>query len=278
MTLTPANPRPVDGHRPIPTALRPELAWATDLRLTGAQRHLLHAVNDWLRRTDGGNAPIAAAAERAFQLLGDEKAFDHQPPRGGATLWAPGRLTLELLRCRRNPTPLVWEPVNTIPNSPQPVVGVENHATFRTLLTALRERPDPRWAAVIWTQGRNTAPLKSLTELPFTVIQLDYLGDLDLPGLTIAAAACAAAERSDIPAGPALHLWELLLDQPSRPDRPVRLSEARKATAWLPPATRPRACEVLCAGRAIPQEALRLEILRNELNSHLDSPAAPGHP
>jgi hypothetical protein len=61
--------------------------WAATLRLSPAQRKLLLAVNDWLRSTNGGNVPIAAAAERAYELIRNEKAFDSIPPRGGAQLW-----------------------------------------------------------------------------------------------------------------------------------------------------------------------------------------------
>jgi hypothetical protein len=143
-------------------------------------------VNDWLRRTNGGNVPIAAAAERAYELIRDEKAFDSTPPRGGAQLWGPGRLTFQLLRCERIPTPLTWESVTpTVPGS-APIVCVENHATFRTLLRFLRAHPHPPWTAVAWVQGRNTAPLESLPSLPFPVTRLDYLGDLDAAGLAIA--------------------------------------------------------------------------------------------
>src|SRR5690242_11303679 len=69
---------------------------------------------------------------------------------------------------------------------PGPIVCVENHATFRTMLRFLRDRPRPRWAAVAWVQGRNTAPLESLPSLPFPVSRLDYLGDFDAAGLEIA--------------------------------------------------------------------------------------------
>jgi hypothetical protein len=68
-------------------------------------------VSDWLRRTDGGNVPVVVAAERAYELVSDEKAFDSSPPRRGAQPWGPGRLAFELLRCERIPAPLTWEPV-----------------------------------------------------------------------------------------------------------------------------------------------------------------------
>jgi phosphohistidine swiveling domain-containing protein len=48
--------------------------------LSASQRELLLAVNAWLRRTNGGEVPVVAAAERAYELISDEKAFDSTPP------------------------------------------------------------------------------------------------------------------------------------------------------------------------------------------------------
>lgn len=256
---------PVDRQLTVDVPLRSELAsWAATLRLSSSQRSLLLAVNDWLKRTNGGDVPIVAAAERAYELTNDEKAFD-STPRGGATLWGPGRLTFDLLRCERVPTPLTWEPVASHVGSAGPVVCVENHATFRTLLRLLRESNQPPWTAVAWVQGRNTAPLESLTRLPFPVTRLDYLGDLDPAGLEIAATACATARSVDVPAGPATLLWEQLVEKPPR--KGVRIDEARahQLANWLPATVRRRAITLLTNGQAIPQEALRYDVLAETL-------------
>lgn len=146
----------------------------------------------------------------------------------------PGRLTFDLLRCHRTPTPLTWEPTTAVVGTPGPIVCVENHATFRTLLRVLRTDNHPQWAAVAWVQGRNTAPLEALRTLPFTVTRFDYLGDLDPAGLAIAATACAVAERVGTPAQPAERLWELLVRQPHRPGPTVAEAEARRLVEWLP--------------------------------------------
>lgn len=242
--------------------LRHELAgWATALELSGTQRTVLLAANEWLRRTNGGQAPVVAVAERAYDLLRNEKAFDSTPPLGGETLWRPGRLTFDLLRCVRIPTPLTWEPAMASVGSPGAMVCVENHATFRSLLRVLRARTAPLWVAVAWIQGRNTAPLESLPGLPFQVTRLDYLGDLDAPGLEIAATACAIVRRLGIPAGPAAALWTLLAEQPSRPGATVVAGRAGTLTAWLPAEARERAFSLLTDGRAVPQEALRFDLL-----------------
>ena len=149
---------------------------------------------------------------------------------------------------------------------------VENHATFRTMLRYRRNQSRPQWAAVAWVQGRNTAPIESLPDLPFPVTRLDYLGDLDAAGLAIAATACATAETAGVPAGPAAPLWRLLINQSPRPDREVREADARKLTTWLPEQIRERAVDLLRSGKAIPQEALRCDVLHpwttNEVQLH----------
>lgn len=265
--MFPAAEQSSDKLRPVSVPLRSELAcWAGTLPLSHSQRELLLAVNDWLKRTDGGNVPVVAVAERAYDLLRDEKAFDSSPPRGGTTLWRPDRLTFELLRCQRIATPLTWEPVIQALTSAGPIVCVENHATFRTLLRVLRDQKSPPWTAVSWVQGRNTAPLESLLDLPFRVTRLDYLGDLDAAGLEIASTACATAEATGVPAGPAAQLWELLVARPSRQGRRVDDAQARQLVAWLPETVQARAMTLLTEGQAIPQEALRYDVLAPALD------------
>lgn len=251
-----------DRRQRIDVPLRPELAgWATSLELLTSQRTLLLAVNDWLRRTDGGQVPVVAAAERAYELLRNEKAFDSTPPQGGEALWGPGRLSFDLLRCTRVPTPLTWEPATLAVGKPGAIVCVENHATFRSLLRVLRARSVPRWSAVAWVQGRNTAPLESMVTLPFQVTRVDYLGDLDAPGLQIAVTACAIVNRIGIPAGPAEALWALLVEQPPRSGDAVSPQRAHDLTDWLPEGVRERAVALLTEGKAVPQEALRFDLL-----------------
>lgn len=255
-----------DKLKPVDVPLRGELApWAATLPLSASQRDLIIAVNNWLRLTDGGNVPIAAAAERAYELVENEKAFDSSPPIGGATLWRPDRLTFDLLRCERVATPLTWEPTLPVLGEPGPVVCVENHATFRTMLRVLREQHSPSWVAVAWVQGRNTAPLASLVNLPFPVTRLDYLGDLDPAGLEIAVSACATATTAGVPSGPAVHLWQKLVTCPPREGPKVDHEQARRLADWLPETVRERVVTLLVDGKAIPQEALRYEVLTSVL-------------
>jgi hypothetical protein len=92
---------------------------------------------------------------------------------------------------------------------------------------------------------------------------VDYLGDMDAAGLQIASTACATAEREGIPAGPAEQLWALLVIQPTRPAPPTSNSTARELVAWLPASVRDQAHRLLVTGKAVPQEALRFDVLRD---------------
>ncbi|WP_443092887.1 hypothetical protein [Amycolatopsis roodepoortensis] len=121
--------------------------------------------------------------------------------------------------------------------------------------------------AVAWIQGRNTAPLESLPTLPFQITRLDYLGDLDAAGLEIAATACGIANRLGIPAGPAAALWTLLVEQPARPGVKVEPQRAGELTNWLPDRARERAFSLLTDGEAVPQEALRFDLLDRALSA-----------
>jgi hypothetical protein len=68
-----------------------------------------------------------------------------------------------------------------------------------------------------------------------------------------------------VPAGPADRLWALLIDQPTREGRKVDEIEALRLVGWLPEQLRERASSLLVAGRAIPQEALRFDVVADVL-------------
>jgi hypothetical protein len=235
--------------------LRDELAWARDGRFSAEQRRMLEAVNRWLR--DGGSTrPVVPAEERSLELFDDEKAIVRRA--GGDGLWGRGRLTLELLRCERMATPLVWEPCGT----GRRLLIVENQATFLSTLRVLRETADHDYGGVSWGQGK-MAPSRIgyATRLPFPVAAVDYFGDLDLAGLDTARSACTAAQQAGLSAGPQVALWELLLGCRTVAGAPVSATQASDAAAWLPAKLRGNAIAVLTSGKRIPQERLGYERL-----------------
>ena len=253
---------PAADRPPRPSVVwHDQLAWARDLppaRLSDKQFGMLVSVNRWLR--DGGaQRPIVPAEERSLELFDDEKAISARA--GGDTLWAPGRLTLELLRCERVTTPFVWEPCG----NGTLLLVVENQATFHSLLRVLRRHPGHGYGGVAWGQGE-MAPsrIAYATRLPFTVTQIHYFGDLDVQGLRTAQATCAAAQQAGIRAGPQEALWRWLLGCRPCPATPVPPAQAAAAAAWLPSTLQEAARQLLTAGRRIPQERLGFEQLDSD--------------
>jgi hypothetical protein len=66
-------------------------------------------------------------------------------------------------------------------------------------------------------------------------------------------------------ASPAAQLWTLLVKQPPRAGRKIHEATAHKLVRWLPETIRDRALALLLAGNAIPQEALRFDVLTDAL-------------
>jgi hypothetical protein len=242
---------------PSTAAWRPELAWAAGLRrLSGPHLAMLLAVNAFLR--DGGaNRPLVPSEERSLELFDDEKVISGRV--GGASLWAPSRLSTDLLRCVPSSTPFAYERVG----SGARLLVVENQATFATVRDLLRAELDHDYAAVAFGAGRAAAStIGYLTELPFAVHGVDYFGDLDVDGLEMAAACVAAARTTGVMAGPHDPLWRLLLEQTPTPAEKVPSpARAAKAAEVLCGALRPRALELLTSGRRIAQERCGRDLL-----------------
>lgn len=236
---------------------RPELRWATTLRLTASQRVVLERINTWLR--DHPTGPDIPLRERSLQVLGHEKTMERLL---GGTLFAPGRLTLPMLRCFATPPPLHTATVG----DGDRVLVVENSATFHTLTRLLSDSATrPASSRVRWTcygaGGLFAAAAPSLTVLSPAVIV--YFGDLDVKGLNIpASAAAAAAAQGMPPIRPAAGLYKLLLDvgvaEPVGANKNV--SSVTAGLGWLGSDLASRAGAVI-ADQRLAQEALRYDVL-----------------
>jgi hypothetical protein len=118
--------------------LEPAVAWHADLswvpaflaadRPSAAERSLLRAVNGFLGA--GGSNVIVPLRERSLQLTGDEKMLD-TVSRG--RLFAPGRLSLELLSAARVSPRLIRQEVGL----GSVLLLVENYATYHSLTATL---------------------------------------------------------------------------------------------------------------------------------------------
>lgn len=254
--LLPAAER-AERADPSQFAWLPELAWAASLRrISPTHLRMLRQVNAFLR-DDGPSRPVVPSEERSLELFDDEKAISGRV--GGRTLWAPGRLTCELLRCTPSTTPFAYERVG----DGDRLLVVENQATFATLRNLLRAEDGHGYAAVVFGSGRSAATtIGYLTELPFPVAGIDYFGDLDVDGLEAAAACLSAARALGVDARMHRRLWQLLLEQP--PTVAVNApSDARvgRAVAVMPAGLRGRAAAVLADGQRIAQERCGYERL-----------------
>jgi hypothetical protein len=190
----------------------PALAWAAGwIRSTRPPQRLrvaLVAINRWLLATTGRRVPRVCREERSLQVLGDEKAF---ASLAAGPLFAAGRLTWDVLVCD---PPVGGLRVARL-GAAGPVLVIENKATFDSAWRALRAVPDPGYAAVVFGSGDQASALVGdlvlLRELVgVTATRFDYAGDIDVAGVSAAAAFLDAAAAAELDARPAHALWDAL--------------------------------------------------------------------
>lgn len=249
---TDARPSPPQ-QLPLEWPWRAELAWASELRPTLAEFETLRAIQDFLRG-GGGRRTVVAHRERALELFGDEKTLDRLV-RG--RLFAAGRLSLDLLRCRWAPPPLAFERVG-----PGPIaLVVENASAWHSCrATLLASGPI---GVIAYGAGRAfEASAAALAKID-GINAIRYAGDLDAAGLAIPIACDSAQEIHGIPPVlPAVGLWRLLLHHAKPcPGTTVDPEVAAELVAWLPTDLQDRAAALLIDGTRLPQEAVSLETL-----------------
>lgn len=246
------------------TVWHPALSWVPSAALTPTQLTVVTQVDRWLHgRTDDTVVPVR---ERSLEIFGDEKAIDRLEPTG---LFTSGRLSLDLLRCRRTVPRFVWERVG----HGDLLLVVENSDTFDSLVNVLREPADSasaehRVGIVGWGAGAAfEASVRSIANLP--VARVRYFGDLDEAGLRIPAAASAVASAAGLPRiGPAVGLYDVLLrlGRPQPGQRRVPAAAAATVCEWLENRHRSPAEELLRSGQRIAQEAVGLRYLRRHVD------------
>jgi hypothetical protein len=259
LTLPAPGPSPSATALARATAWRPELAWVVRSRPTLGQVEQLRRVNNWLRDR-GRDSDVIPLRERSLEVLGHEKKLDALL---GTALFAPGRLTLGLLRTFRTHPPL---PSVRVGDGPVLMV-VENDNTFHSIRTVLAADPGPV-GYVAWGAGAAfEASVRSCGDLP-GVARVRYFGDLDAAGLRIPRNAAQTATREGLPAvAPALGLYRALLASTVRQDGqpPLTPEQASPLTTWLgDPALTAPAAALLQAGARVPQEALTLTALSSD--------------
>lgn len=242
-----------------PVVWHPDLSWAADARLPPAHRRALERINRWLH--SHRDPLVVPMRERSMEIFGDEKTLDRLPATG---LFGPGRLTFDLLRCRRVAPRFVAEPVGS--GSGDLLLVVENSDTFDSLVRALRAAPGHRVGSVGW--GAGAAFEGSVLSVdPASVSEIRYFGDLDQNGLQVPGNAAVVAEREGLPPlRPAVGLYGALLGlaAPQHGQRMVAPAAASRLAAWLAPEHRAAAATLLAGGHRLAQEAVGIAyLLRN---------------
>jgi hypothetical protein len=254
----------------------PELRWAAHLRppVRPDEMDVLRTVSAFLLR--GGDRPLVPVQERSLELFGDEKRLAELSRQ---RLFAPGRLSLAMLRCREVHPPFVFRKLSDRPT----LLVVENSATYDTMLRVL-DGTGPV-GTVAYGAGKHfvlsVAAACDLDPVPSRIL---YFGDLDADGLLIPARASETAAAHGLPpVEPAAALYRLLLAVAPGAAGTAPVA-ADRHVAWLPEALRGPAQAVLGRSQRLAQEHVGLERLRaapdwlDELRRQLATAPAPPAP
>ena len=208
----PANRRiPVKAIDAASEPWVPTLAWAgawiRKSRPPERLRKPIVVINRWLASTIGRSLPIIGREERSLEIFDDEKMLGLLT---GTVLFDDGRLSLAGMACE---APVGGVRIARLATA-GPVLVVENKATFDSAWRGLRgSSAPPGYAAVIFGGGDQAASLVEdlLVLEPLVGVQATffaYAGDVDVAGVSAAAAFIDAARLAGLSAQPATRLWD----------------------------------------------------------------------
>jgi hypothetical protein len=252
----PASPQAVKA-RAETIVWHVELAWAAELdavgKLSDPERRFLAHVNTWLHRRGDTVVP---QRERSLDICGDEKALDAWV---FTPLFAPGRLTYEMLRCEP-----CWPPVHQESFGSGPWLVVENWTTYRTLISAARRC---RWdGRLIWGAGNQVGT--RLATLAATECApsggLWYFGDVDTAGFRMARMAAGRAETLSLGGlHAARELYRMCCNAGSECTTANRAPDDLRwwTQTWLGGTLGQEVGEIVAGGGRIVQETIGVELL-----------------
>jgi hypothetical protein len=271
---TPRLPRwvtRVGGRRPARRRVRtghpwrPELMWARETALTDDQFEALKAVQEWIR-TRPRDDPRASVRERSVDVFGDDMRIE---ALAGGALFAPGRLTFDMLDCAPGAPPLATCDLDggDAGDGRSDWLVVENASTFRSL--AAFPGAIPGVSVLVFGAGAQApAGLPALLEQHRGAPprRVRWFGDVDRDGLRFAIAAELALLGAGVPVLPDHALYRALVQRgctaPSRAPA-VDEQEAARLASWLrDPHLEAFAVEVLTSGRRAMQEQVGPRQLR----------------
>jgi hypothetical protein len=242
----------------------PFLSWVPGMpRLAEDQVYFLHRIQDAL--VDGSLRTPAPLRYRSLQLTGDEKRLERHM---STVLFGEGRLSVEMLNLYHDVLPLAWERVG--PGSA--VLVFENSAPFSVARSVLSAMESPPYGIVAYGAGRCfIQSVEHLHSIGCEVSSIDYVGDLDEPGLEIAKGAQETARRTGVLpiVRPAPGLHRMMLDAAERFGHPNGWPDLKRtglidpsAADVLPVDVQSRVLGIIAAGHRIPEEVLGPEEMR----------------
>lgn len=247
----------------------PAIDWIADLRVLP----LVH--EDFLKRVNAGLVngdfdQLAPFKYRSLQLTRDEKRLQKLTK---SILFKPERLTLELLGCLPEIPLLVWEQIGLGTK----MLVFENNGAFtvaRNVLQGMKEQPYGIIAC-----GEGSAFIKSIQQIASihrTISEIEYVGDIDPPGLHIAQLASLSAKKENLPqVVPASAIYLAMVKAVKQFGEPLGLvdkhvkarSDYSNLVAWLPLEIQELAIKMFSNRRRIPEEVLGPNELLNIWNS-----------
>jgi Protein of unknown function C-terminus (DUF2399) len=238
----------------------PQLRWVARLPMLSQEHEVLlkrvqHALREGLLQRQ---APLKY---RSLQLTGNEKRLGELLD---SALFRPGRLSLELLGCMPDIPPLFLEEIGTA----NVALVFENAAAFRTACSILKQCSHSPYGLIGF--GSGTSFERSV--LHFTLLErplerIEYVGDLDRPGLRIAQGVAHLARIENLPPViPARRLHRAMLESIRQFGYPDGLEYQAKEqrsdpndeelVSWLPEDVRIEVLMIIRAGKRIPEEVL----------------------
>lgn len=238
----------------------PQLSWVSHLPMLSQDHEIfLKRVQQALR--DGSLRQAAPITYRSLQLTGNEKRLGELVH---STLFRPGRLSLELLGCVPDIPPLVIEEMG----GSNIALIFENAAAFRNAHNVLKRYPYPSYGLLGFGEGASfERSILHFTLLERQIERIEYIGDLDRPGLRIAQRVAALAYQEQLPpVVPARGLHRAMLQSVRQFGYPNGIAYQEKEQrcdtndeallAWLPEDVQMEVRTILQAGNRIPEEVL----------------------